>query len=103
MLMSIRGRGFVTIVASLLNVASLSSDAWADGAEAGGYLGVAIPIGTYEKTADAGGVIGAYGGYRWDVADHVGLSVIGNPQYTLLPPEDCPSGPTVHSCSDGDD
>jgi hypothetical protein len=49
MLMSIVVRGFVTIAASLLTVAGVSAEAWADGAEAGGYLGAAIPIGTYDK------------------------------------------------------
>ena len=100
--MSIRGRCFVTIVASWLSVASLSAEAWADGADAGGYLGAAVPLGTYEKTADTGGVIGGWGGYRWDF-DDVGLSVIGNPQWTLLPPDECPRGPTLHPCSNDDD
>jgi outer membrane protein OmpA-like peptidoglycan-associated protein len=88
---------------AVLGVLALARDARAeDGPEAGGYLGAGFPVGHYTDTADIGGVAGAFGGYRW-MFDKSAISLIGNPQFTILPSEACPGGPLFVSCDNDTD
>jgi outer membrane protein OmpA-like peptidoglycan-associated protein len=76
------------IVIAALGFALLTApgSALADGPEAGGYLGAAFPIGHYgDDTVDTGGVVGGWGGYRWSLSDTTGVSLIANPEFTLMP------------------
>jgi outer membrane protein OmpA-like peptidoglycan-associated protein len=97
----LRGSTFTAALVALLLVQP--SAARGDGAETGGYLGAGFPVGHYSDTADIGGVLGAWGGYRWTLSEKGAFSLIGGPQYTLLPSESCPAGPTFVRCDDGDD
>ncbi|HEY8518263.1 MAG TPA: OmpA family protein [Candidatus Binatia bacterium] len=92
-----------TVALIALALLATPGTARGDGAEAGGYFGAGFPIGHYNDTADIGGVIGAQGGYRWQLTENGAISLIGGPQFTLLPSESCPSGPLVTSCDDSDD
>src|SRR5262245_45373759 len=89
-------------VVALAGVMAASSQAAADGAEAGGYVGAGFPVGHYNDTADIGGVVGGWGGYRW-MFDKSAVSLIGNPQFTILPSENCPGGPLFVSCDNDTD
>jgi len=97
----LRGSTFTAALVALLIVAP--STARGDGAETGGYFGAGFPVGHYSDTADIGGVIGGWGGYRWTLSENGAFSLIGGPQFTLLPSEDCPAGATLIPCTDGDD
>lgn len=97
----LRGSSFSVALVALLVVAPL--EARGDGAETGGYVGAAFPVGHYSDTVDIGGVVGGWGGYRWNVSENGAISLIGVPQFTLMPPEDCPTGATLVRCSDKDD
>jgi outer membrane protein OmpA-like peptidoglycan-associated protein len=100
-MMSILRRGFLTIVVLLVAVATMPTAGRADGPDVGGYLGAAFPLKHYNDFVDTGGVIGGWGGYRWNLADSVALSVVGNPQFTLLPTDSCPAR-ALGSCDDDD-
>jgi len=90
----------VSLVALALSLSP--GTARGDGAEAGGYIGAGFPVGHYGDTAGIGGVIGAQGGYRWNMSENGAISLIGGPQFTLLPSEDCPSGPLAVNCNEDD-
>jgi outer membrane protein OmpA-like peptidoglycan-associated protein len=99
------GRAAGLGVLAVLGVLALSLNARAeggDGPEAGGYVGAGFPVGDYNDTAEIGGVVGGWGGYRW-MFDKAAVSLIGNPQFTILPSEDCPAGPLFVSCDGGSD
>jgi outer membrane protein OmpA-like peptidoglycan-associated protein len=89
-------------VVALGGVLAVSSQARADAPEAGGYVGAGFPVGHYTDTADIGGVVGGWGGYRWLFKEGA-VSLIANPQFTLLPSESCPAGPLFVSCDDDTD
>ncbi len=95
------GSSFAAALVALLVIAP--TNARGDGAETGGYLGAAFPVGHYSDTVDIGGVLGAWGGYRWNVSENGAISLIGVPQFTLMPPEDCPTSGLLVRCSDKDD
>lgn len=95
-----RGRAWGLGVIAALGVIVMARDARADGAEAGGYGGAGFPIGHYNNTADIGGVVGGWGGYRW-MFDKSAISLIGNPEYTILPSANCPGPPLFVSCDNG--
>ncbi len=61
----------------------------ADGPVAGFNLGAAVPLSKYRKTVDkdVGGTFGLSGGYRFDLSDHLAVSLLANPQFTFLPTE----------------
>jgi len=95
-----RGRRLTGLtVFALAGVLAASSQARADGPEAGGYVGAGFPIGHYNDTAGIGGVVGGWGGYRW-MFDKSAVSLIGNPSFSILPSEDCPGGPYFVACDD---
>jgi len=98
----LQGIRFIVALAALALVVSPGT-ARGDGAEAGGYLGAAFPVGHYSDTADIGGVIGAQGGYRWNMDENGAISLIGGPQFTLLPSENCPAAPLGVRCDNSDD
>jgi len=89
-------------VVAFAAVLAITTQARADGAEAGGYVGAGFPVGHYNDTAEIGGVVGGWGGYRW-MFDKSAVSLIGNPQFTILPSESCPAGPLFVSCDDNTD
>jgi outer membrane protein OmpA-like peptidoglycan-associated protein len=95
--------GFATGSLIGLGLLIAACPARADGPEAGGYIGAGFPVGHYNDTASTGGVLGGQGGYRWNVSPNGAVSLIGGPQFTLLPSEDCPAGPLVTRCSNGSD
>jgi outer membrane protein OmpA-like peptidoglycan-associated protein len=66
-----------------------ASTARADGPEIGVNVGAAMPLSKYRRTVDSnvGGTIGYWSGYRFDVSDHVALSIIGQPQFTFFKTE----------------
>jgi outer membrane protein OmpA-like peptidoglycan-associated protein len=97
----LRGSTFTAALVALL--LAHPPTARGDGPEAGGYLGAGFPVGHYSDTADIGGVIGGWGGYRWTMSETGAFSLIGGPQFTLLPSEDCPTGATLVRCDDADD
>jgi outer membrane protein OmpA-like peptidoglycan-associated protein len=95
-----RGRRLTGLtVIALAGVLAASSQVRADGPEAGGYVGAGFPVGHYNDTADIGGVVGGWGGYRW-MFDKSAVSLIGNPSFTILPSENCPGGPYFVACDD---
>jgi outer membrane protein OmpA-like peptidoglycan-associated protein len=98
----LQGVGFTVALVGLALLAAPGT-ARGDGAEAGGYLGAAFPVGHYTDTADIGSVVGAQGGYRWNMSENGAISLIGGPQFTLLPTENCPSPPLAVSCDNSDD
>ncbi|HZR79857.1 MAG TPA: OmpA family protein [Candidatus Binatia bacterium] len=67
----------------------------------GGYLGAAFPLGHYRDTVDTGGVAGGWGGYRWMMSPIHAISLIGGPEFTLMPRENCPAGPNQIECHGG--
>jgi len=89
-------------VFAFAGVLAAASQVRADGPEAGGYVGAGFPVGHYNDTAGIGGVVGGWGGYRW-MFDKSAVSLIGNPQFTILPSENCGSGPFYVSCDDDTD
>lgn len=60
----------------------------ASGPEMGANAGVAVPLQDYDDTADVGGTVGFWGGYRFTLNDGVELALIGQPQFTFLPTDD---------------
>ncbi|HZR81416.1 MAG TPA: OmpA family protein [Candidatus Binatia bacterium] len=48
-------------------------------------MGVAVPTGQYTRTANVGGTIGFFGGYRFSLTRGVALDLLLQPQFTLLP------------------
>ena len=71
-------------------ICMFSIPARADGPEIGTNLGAAIPLGKYRRTIDhnVGGTAGISAGYRFDLSDSVALSLLANPQFTVLPTQD---------------
>jgi outer membrane protein OmpA-like peptidoglycan-associated protein len=92
----------VLAVVAFAGVLAASSQVRADGPEAGGYVGAGFPVGHYNDTADIGGVVGGWGGYRW-MFDKSAVSLIGNPSFTILPSEECPGGPYFVACDNNTD
>ena len=74
----------------------------ADGAEVGTNLGAAIPLSKYKRTAHTGGTFGFWGGYRWNVGENIGFSLIGQPQFTFMPTNNvCCGGDSESSMTSG--
>jgi outer membrane protein OmpA-like peptidoglycan-associated protein len=98
-----RGRRVAVLAfVAVAGVLAASSQVRADGPEAGGYVGAGFPVGHYNDTADIGGVVGGWGGYRW-MFDKSAVSLIGNPSFTILPSEKCPGGPYYVACDNDTD
>jgi len=68
-----------------------TGQAYGDGFEVGANVGAAVPLSKYKSTVDedVGGTFGITGGYRFDLNEHVGLSLIANPQFTFFSTQDC--------------
>jgi len=60
--------------------------AHADGPVIGTNVGAAIPLDKYRRTVskDVGGTAGFWGGYRVDLTDELGLSLLAQPQFTFF-------------------
>jgi outer membrane protein OmpA-like peptidoglycan-associated protein len=50
----------------------------------GGGLSAAVPTKKFKAPADVGGGIDIYGGYRWDLTEHLGLSLLGGPDFNFF-------------------
>jgi outer membrane protein OmpA-like peptidoglycan-associated protein len=81
----VKTRESLIAAAAVLGVLLGGAGAMASGPEMGTSLGVAVPFEDYADTADVGGTIGLWGGYRFSLAEGVSLSLLGQPQFTLLP------------------
>lgn len=71
------------LIAGLVAVAT-GVPAFADEPVVGGGLSAAVPLKKFKKPADVGGGIDLYGGYRWDVAEHVGISLLIGPDFNFF-------------------
>jgi len=71
------------LLAGLVAVAT-TWPALADEPVIGGGLSVAVPVKKFKKPAGVGGGVDLYGGYHWDVAEHVGLSLLIGPDFNFF-------------------
>jgi outer membrane protein OmpA-like peptidoglycan-associated protein len=78
-------------VATMVGLCLTGPNVRAGGPEVGVNLGAVVPLSKYRRTIDGnvGGTFGLAGGYRFDVSDKLALSLIGQPQFTFLPTDDC--------------
>jgi len=53
----------------------------------GGGLSAAVPLSKFKTPADLGGGFDIYGGYRWDLNEHIGFSLLGGPDFNFFPNE----------------
>jgi len=74
--------GLVAVAATLV-----AGSVRADEPVIGGGLSAAIPISKFKTPADVGGGVDVYGGYRFDLNDKVGLSLLGGPDFSFFPNE----------------
>ncbi|MFM7142711.1 MAG: OmpA family protein [Alphaproteobacteria bacterium] len=47
------------------------------------YFGASIPTAHWNDYVNTGGVVGAFAGYRWGLADNVALGVVVNPSFSI--------------------
>jgi outer membrane protein OmpA-like peptidoglycan-associated protein len=67
-----------------LAAAPFSQPAFADEPVIGGGLSAAVPVSKFKTPASLGGGIDVYGGYRWDVTEHIGLSLLAGPDFNFF-------------------
>ena len=61
-----------------------TGSARADEPVVGGGLSAAVPVKKFKAPADVGGGFDIYGGYRWDLAEHLGLSLLAGPDFNFF-------------------
>jgi len=77
----------VSIIA--VGICLLSTPVRADGPEAGINAGVTVPLKKYSHTVEGvGGTAGVSGGYRFNLTDNLGLSLLANPQFVFAGTEE---------------
>jgi len=76
--------GTLVAVAAILNAGSVQ----ADEPVIGGDLSAAIPLSKFKTPADLGGGFDIYGGYRFDLAKNIGLSLLGGPDFSFFQNDD---------------
>jgi outer membrane protein OmpA-like peptidoglycan-associated protein len=70
------------LVAALTTLAPIRGRA--DEAVIGGDVGAAVPTSKFKTPADLGGAFDIYGGYRFDVGKHIGISLLGGPDFAFF-------------------
>jgi len=77
----------VSIIA--IGMCLLSAPVRADGPEVGVNAGVAVPVKKYSRTVEGvGGTTGMSAGYRFNLTDDLGLSLLANPQFVFAGTEE---------------
>lgn len=90
-------RGLNGLMAGLL-VVGFATDAAADGFEFGVETGATFPLSkTKESMGDVGGSIGLPGGYRFNIGQNLGISIIGQPNFFAFPTEEGFAGSNMSS------
>src|SRR5262245_11303187 len=78
----------------------IAGSVWANEPVVGGQIGAAVPISSFRDTVHDGGGFEIFGGYRFDLAERVGLSLLGAPTFSFFGTKDCGARPT--RCDDND-
>jgi outer membrane protein OmpA-like peptidoglycan-associated protein len=68
----------------------------------GGQLGAAVPVSSFRDTADDGGSAEIFGGYRFDLAERVAVSLLGSPTFSFFGTKDCDASSPI-TCDDSED
>jgi outer membrane protein OmpA-like peptidoglycan-associated protein len=64
-----------------------AGSARADEPVIGGGISAAVPLSKFKSPADVGGGFDIYGGYRFNLTEHIGLSLLGGPDFSFFPNE----------------
>jgi outer membrane protein OmpA-like peptidoglycan-associated protein len=99
-----RGNLLRTIGCGLTMLLPVTSHAFEGAPVVGVEAGVAVPTSDFKRSADVGGAIGAFGGYRLSLfGDSFAVSLLGEPMYAAFPTAPC-GGDDQRPCrnSEGD-
>ena len=80
----------------------IAGSAFANEPVVGGQIGAAVPISSFRDTVHDGGGFEIFGGYRFDLAERVAISLLGAPAFSFFGTKDCGTPPKPTKCDDGD-
>jgi hypothetical protein len=96
-------RILVAFVGVAFALGALAGASWADGPEIEVNAGAVVPLGDYKNSVNTGGSISFAGGWRMNVWENAGISLLAQPKVILLGVTDCPPTATGVGCESSGD